>query len=514
MKNIILTGHDLTLEQIGRVAHHSGDVTVSIDEATRERISRSRLFVENAVDSGKVVYGITTGFGYFKNVTISKDQTRDLQRNLIMSHAVGVGEPLSRAQVRAMMLVRINSLVKGYSGVRQIVIDTLIDFLNKDVYPYVPRKGSLGASGDLSPLAHMTLVMMGMGEAFVDGKRAPAVDALASAGIVPVTLSSKEGLALTNGTAMMAGVGTLNLLRAEELSKIADIAASISVEGLMGSVTPYDQAIHDARPHQGQKDSSLNVRRLCAQSDIIESHEGCDRIQDAYSLRCTPQVHGAVRDTLAHVRRTLEIEVNSATDNPLIFPDEGVSRSAGNFHGEPIAFIMDFLAIAVSELANIAERRIAKFVDQSTSEGLPPFLIPKEEAGVSSGFMILQYTAAALTSENKTFAHPSSVDSIPTSANQEDHVSMGANATNKACLVLDNVQSVLAIELLTATQSLDFKKPLTPGVGSKAAYDHIRQHIPFLEKDRVLYHDIERVNAMIEDHSLLASVERAVDSLL
>ena len=513
MNTIVLTGNDLTLEQIGYAAHHE-DVHITIDEHTRERIARSRLFVDEAVDRGDVIYGLTTGFGFFKNVTISKEQTKDLQRNLIMSHAVGVGEPLSRAEARAMMLVRINSLVKGYSGVRQVVIDTLLAFLNKGVHPFVPRKGSLGASGDLSPLAHMTLVMMGMGEAFVDGKRAPAVDALSANEIVPITLSSKEGLALTNGTSMMAGVGTLNLLQAEELSKIADIAAAMSVEGLMGSVTPYDQPIHDARPHRGQSDCSANVRRMCESSPIIASHEGCDRIQDAYSLRCTPQVHGAVRDTLAHVRLTLEIEVNSATDNPLIFPDEGLSRSAGNFHGEPIAFVMDFLTIAVSELANIAERRIAKFVDQSTSEGLPPFLVPREEAGVSSGFMILQYTAAALTSENKTYAHPSSVDSIPTSANQEDHVSMGANATNKAALVLENVKSVLAIELLTATQSLDFKKPLIPGAGSKAAYDHVRQHIPFLEKDRVLYPDIERVNAMLEDHSLLASVERVVGPLL
>ncbi len=513
MNTIVLTGNDLTPEHIGHVAHHH-EVNVTIDDDTRERIARSRFFVDQAVEKGDVVYGITTGFGYFKNVTISKEQTTDLQRNLIMSHAVGVGEPLSLPEARAMMLVRVNSLVKGYSGVRQIVIDTLLEFLNKGVHPYVPRKGSLGASGDLSPLAHMTLVMMGMGEAFIDGRRVPAADALAKASIVPLSLSSKEGLALTNGTSMMAGVGTLNLLRAEELAKIADIAAAMSVEGLMGSTTPYDQPIHDARPHKGQTDCSKNVRRMCERSAIIDSHDGCDRIQDAYSLRCTPQVHGAIRDTLAHVRRTLDIEINSATDNPLIFPDEGVSRSAGNFHGEPIAFAMDFLAIAVSELANIAERRVAKFVDQSTSEGLPAFLVPKEEAGVSSGFMILQYTAAALTSENKTYAHPSSVDSIPTSANQEDHVSMGANATNKAKLVLDNVQSVLAIELLTATQSLDFKKPLNPGLGSKAAYDHVRQVIPFLEKDRVLYHDIERVNAMLEDHSLLAAVEHAVGPLI
>lgn len=512
MHEIVLTGHSLTIEQIYVVAHHR-DVHVSIDPSSRERLKRSRLFVEEAVARGDVIYGLTTGFGYFKNVVISQAQTEELQRNLIMSHAVGVDDPLTPAEARAMMVVRINSLIKGHSGVREVVIDTLLEMLNKHVIPFVPRKGSLGASGDLAPLAHMTLTMMGLGEAMMDGRRVPSVDALSRAHMVPLTLSSKEGLALTNGTSMMAGVGSLHLYRASEYAKISDIAAAMSTEGLMGSTVPYDEPVHAIRPHRGQLQCSENVRRLCASSQIIASHEGCDRVQDAYSLRCTPQVHGAIRDTLSHVRHVLSIEINSVTDNPLIFPDEGIARSAGNFHGEPIAFVMDFLGIAIAEMANIAERRIAKFVDKATSEGLPAFLIPEKEGGVSSGFMILQYTAAALVSENKTLAHPASVDSIPTSANTEDHVSMGANAVNKARQILDNTKSVLAIELLSAAQSLDFKKPHTPGVGSKAAYDHVRQFVSFLDKDRILYPDIERVNAMIDDHSLLAAVERSVGSL-
>ncbi|MBI4098809.1 MAG: histidine ammonia-lyase [Candidatus Magasanikbacteria bacterium] len=512
MSELILTGNNLTIEDVVRVAHHH-DVVVSIDPSARERLERSRFFVEKAVEQHEVVYGLTTGFGYFKNVVIDQTQVVEMQQNLLMSHAVGVGEPLTEPETRAMILVRINSLIKGYSGVRSVVVDMLVEFLNRSIYPYIPHQGSLGASGDLAPLSHMSLVMLGLGEAFVDGKRVPATQALARANLAPVTLSSKEGLALINGTAMMAGIGSLNLHRAEQLAKIADIAAAMSVESLMGSVVPFDENVQRVRPHEGQKICANNVRKLCEASEVIESHKDCGRVQDSYSLRCTPQVHGAVRDTLAFVRKTLEIEINSATDNPLIFPDENISRSAGNFHGEPIAFAMDFLGIATAELANIAERRIAKAVDKATSEGLPAFLIPEDQAGVSSGFMIAQYTAAALVSENKTLAHPDSVDSIPTSANQEDHVSMGANATHHAREIIDNVQAVLAIELLTTAQALDFKKPLRPGPGSLAAYQHIRQFIPFMERDRVLYPDIERTIKMVEDGSLLAAVERAVGKL-
>ncbi len=513
MENRIITldGNTLTIEDVIAVA--KDHTRVNISSGTRELLERSRFFVDDAVQKHEVIYGLTTGFGYFKNVTIDESRTEELQRNLVMSHAVGVGDPLTQEEARAMILIRINSLVKGFSGIRPIVVDTLVDFLNKDIYPFVPKKGSLGASGDLAPLSHMSLLLMGMGEALIDGKRVPGSHALAKAGIAPLRLSSKEGLALTNGTAMMAGIGCLNLTRAERLAKIADIAAAMSVESLMGSTVPFDKPIHDVRPHAGQLACSENVRTLVSESEIVASHEGCDRVQDSYSLRCTPQVHGAVRDTIAHARRVLEIEINAATDNPLVFPDEQITRSAGNFHGEPMAFIMDFLGIAVAELANLSERRIAKAVDTATNEGLPAFLVPEEHAGVSSGFMIMQYTAAALVSENKTYAHPDSVDSIPTSANQEDHVSMGANATHHASMIIDNVEQVLAIELLTAAQSTDFRKPHLPGRGSKAAYDHIRQFIPFMEKDRVLYPDIERTAALLKDGSLVGAVERAVGEL-
>lgn len=512
MDQVTLTGADLTIEDVVRVARNR-DIRVDIDEAARNRLGASRTFVEQAIERQEVIYGLTTGFGYFKNVTIDQSKTEELQRNLIMSHAVGVGAPLSEEAVRAMIIVRANSLLKGYSGIRPIVIDTLVSFLNKGVYPYVPQKGSLGASGDLAPLAHMSLVLMGYGEAFVDGRRVPGSQALARAGIAPIMFLAKEGLAMTNGTAMMAGLGCLNVHRAKQLAKIADISAALSLEALFGSLAPFHSEIHRIRPHEGQASCAQNIRLLCQDSRIAESHIDCDRVQDAYSLRCAPQVHGAVRDTLAHVERVLATEVNSATDNPLIFPDERISRSAGNFHGQPLAFAMDFLGIAVAELASISERRVAKLVDSATNEDLPAFLIPKEHAGVSSGFMIMQYTAAALVSENKTLAHPDSVDSIPTSANQEDHVSMGAAAARHAAQIIDNVEAVLAVELLTATQGLDFRKPLTPGKGALAASQHIRQFIPFVDTDRVLYPDIHRTVRMIQDHSLLDAVERVVGVL-
>lgn len=512
MKEFQLTGHSLTIEDVVYVANNR-DVHISIAPEAQEKIYASRSFVEQAVQDKKVIYGLTTGFGFFKNVTIDQSQTEQLQHNLIVSHAVGVGPALSEPEVRGMMLVRANSLIKGYSGIRIGVIQLLIDCINKGVYPYVPEIGSLGASGDLAPLAHMTLTIMGLGEAFVEGKRVPASEALMRVGLSPVTLSSKEGLALTNGTAMMCGIACLNLTRAERLAKIADIAGAMSVEGLMGSTAPFFHGVHDVRPHNGQQECAKNIRTLTRESAIIESHANCDRVQDSYSLRCIPQVHGAVRDTLAHVRRVLSTEINAATDNPLIFAEQGKSISAGNFHGEPIAFAMDFLGIAVAELGSLSERRLAKAVDAANNEGLPAFLIPKDQAGVSSGFMILQYTAAALVSENKTFAHPDSVDSIPTSANQEDHVSMGAAAARHARAIVGNVENVLAIELLANAQALDFRKPYDPGHGTKAAYQLIRKYVTFLEKDRIMYPDINTVHGLITSNQLLDHVERTVGQL-
>lgn len=513
MNQLSLKGDDLTIEEVVEVAMDPS-VRVTVAEEAKTQIAESRKFVEDALTAEKVIYGLTTGFGYFKNVKIDPARRDELQENLIMSHAAGVGKPLSQEVVRAMMLVRANSLIKGYSGVRSLLIDALLDLLNKNICPYIPEVGSLGASGDLAPLAHLSLVLLGKGEAIVGGVNIPALQALESVNLKPIRLSAKEGLALTNGTAMMTGMACLNLYRAEQLAKIADIGGAMSLEAMMGSMTPFHPRIHEVRAHSGQRQCSQNIRKLCRESQIIESHVNCGRVQDAYSLRCIPQVHGAVRDTLAHVRRVLEIEINSATDNPLIFPEEQTSRSAGNFHGEPIAFAMDFLSIAVAELANISERRIAKMVDQANSEGLPAFLIPKEQAGTSSGFMILQYTAAALVSENKTLAHPDSVDSIPTSANQEDHVSMGAAAARHARDIIRNAQHVLGIELMTAAQALDFRKPLTPGDGCRAAYEHIRAQVPFAEKDRIFYPDLQVINRMIEEGSILEVVENAVGKLI
>jgi histidine ammonia-lyase len=512
MMNIVLSGDNLKIEDVVSVAHND-EIVVSIDERAKDKILASRAFVDEAVDSGKVIYGLTTGFGYFKNVTIDKSKTEELQENIIMSHAVGVGNVLSYPTVRAMMLVRANSLIKGYSGVRLVVIETLIDCINKGVYPFIPEIGSLGASGDLAPLAHMSLVLIGQGEAFVNEKKISGSAALANAGITPLRLSSKEGLALTNGTALMAGLGCLNLHRAEQLTKIADIAGAMSLEAMMGSIVPFDSEVHEIRPHVGQQVCAKNFRRLCYESQIIHSHEHCDRVQDSYSIRCIPQVHGAVRDTVAHVRKTLEIEINSATDNPLIFAEEKIARSAGNFHGEPIALNMDFLSIAIAELASISERRIAKAVDKNHNEGLPAFLIPEEHAGLSSGFMIMQYTAASLVSENKTLAHPDSVDSIPTSANQEDHVSMGASATRHTRDIIDHVEQVLAIELMTAAQALDFRKPLLAGSGVLAAHNYIRKHISFVDKDRVMYKDIYFLTQKIQQEELLDVVEAEIGKL-
>jgi len=513
MKDIFLTGNDLTIEEVVSVAY-ANDVQVHIDPSAKEKILASRTFVEDAVKSGKVIYGLTTGFGYFKNVTIDPEKTEQLQTNLIVSHSVGVGKPLSLSEVRAMMIVRANSLVKGYSGVRLEVIESLLALINKNIYPYIPEIGSLGASGDLAPLAHMSLVLLGEGEVFWEGQRVPSRVVLEKVGIAPLRLSSKEGLALTNGTALMAGMGCLNFYRAENLAKIADIAGAMSLEAMMGSLVPFDPQVHMVRAHTGQQECAKNIRNLCRESSIIHSHINCERVQDSYSLRCIPQVHGAVRDTLTHIRHVLSIEINAATDNPLVFADENRTRSAGNFHGEPMAFIMDFLGIVVAELGSISERRIAKAVDGANSEGLPPFLIPAKEAGLSSGFMILQYTAAALVSENKTLAHPDSVDSIPTSANQEDHVSMGAAAARHARDIIERVEQVFALEFMTAAQALDFRKPLVPGQGIQAAYECIRKTVNFVEKDRVFYRDIESILDLIKKETLVHSVENVIGKLV
>ncbi|MBD3307994.1 histidine ammonia-lyase [candidate division KSB3 bacterium] len=508
MNVVMIDGEHLTLEQAYAVAVDNVPVELSSDAVTK--IVTARDYVERLVEEDAIVYGVTTGFGKFSHVKINHADVLTLQENLIMSHQTGVGEPFPEDVVRAIMLLRINTLAKGYSGVRPCVIQTLIDMLNKRVHPLIPRKGSVGASGDLAPLAHLAGVLIGKGEAWYNGHRLPGADAMKRAGIQPVQLQAKEGLALINGTQVMTGLGVFIQLQAERLAKILDIAGAITLEALKGTDTAFLELTHRVRPHRGQSVSAKNFLKLHAQSEIIQSHKNCTKVQDAYSLRCMPQVHGATKDVLRYVRSVLDIEINSATDNPLIFPDEEKVISCGNFHGQPIAMALDFLAIGLAELADISERRIEHLVDPDVS-GLPGFLV--KEGGLNSGFMIAQVTAVSLVSENKILAHPASVDSIPTSANQEDHVSMGTTAAVKAFEVLQNVQHVAAIELLCGVQGLDFLQPLTPGLGVRTAYDIIRTSVPYLDRDRPLHLDIQRCLELIINNTLLQAVEEAVGTL-
>jgi histidine ammonia-lyase len=502
---VVLDGHRLTLDQVVAVARRKAPVRV--DPAAWLGVEESRKVVDGLVASGTVAYGITTGFGEFAHVTIKASQVRDLQRNLLMSHAVGVGPRLPREVVRAMLLIRVNTLLKGCSGVRRVLVERLVDLLNRDLVPVVPSRGSVGASGDLCPLAHMALPVIGLGHVEMpDGRRLAAADALRLAGMQPLVLEAKEGLALVNGTQLMSAIGALAVQDARGLLQDAQVVAGMSLEALMGSVAPLLARIHESRPHPGQGVVAANVRNLTATSQIVESHEGCARVQDAYSLRCIPQVLGACRDVIENAAGVMQVEVNSATDNPLVFPD-GLIASQGNFHGEILAFHLDFLAIALAEVASIAERRVERLVNPDLSEGLKPFLVDK--GGLNSGFMIAQYVAAALVSENKVHAHPASVDSIPTSANQEDHVSMGSVSALKLAQVLENVRNVVAIEALCAAQALDFKAPLKPGTGSLAAWTRIRTSVPKLESDRILSDDVAALAGLLQDGALREAVAAA-----
>ena len=508
MKSLVLSGDQLTLDDA--VSAVRSGVSVRISSDAKEKVKAARLHVDAAVRGKKVIYGITTGFGAFSDVTISRAQGKQLQKNILMSHAAGVGNPLSDDIVRCTLLLMINSKAKGYSGLRPKTLDTLIRLFNKKVVPAVPEQGSVGASGDLAPLAHLSLVLIGRGQARYQGRTLSGAQALKRAGIVPVELAEGEGLALVNGTQVMTAIGVLTLHRAIQLAKVLDVAASMSLEVLLGSNKQFHKRIHRLRPHPGQIDSAANMRRITDGSEIISSHKDCGRVQDAYSLRCVPQVHGASRDTLSHVKRVIETEMNSATENPLIFPN-GQVMSGGNFHGQPVALAMDFLAIALAEFASISERRVERMINPMLS-GLPSFLI--EEGGLNSGFMIAQYTAAALVSENKILAHPASVDSIPTSANKEDHVSMGTIAARKAGQVLENVKQVAAIELLCAAQALDLFTNLKSGKGSLAAYRVIRRHVKPMKRDRELAPDIATVAALIDNDELLKAVEKTTGPLL
>lgn len=485
-----------------------GGRQVQLGDGARQAMQRSRDVVERIAASGEVVYGINTGFGKFADRVIPPAALQRLQRNLIVSHAVGVGDPLPPDVVRAMILLRVSALARGYSGIRAETAEALVDLLNAGLIPLVPRKGSVGASGDLAPLAHLALALIGEGTILADGVPVPARQALERAGLSPVTLGPKEGLALINGTQLMSALGALLLADARNLLDVADIAGAMSLEAVRGTNRAFDARVQAVRPHPGQALVADRLRALTDGSQIMASHRlEQHRVQDPYSLRCMPQVHGAARDAIAYASTVIETEINSATDNPLIFPDDGSVISCGNFHGEPLAMALDFAGIALAELADISERRIEVMLDPGFSE-LPPFLTM--HGGVDSGFMVSQYTAAALVSENKVLAHPASVDSIPTSANQEDHVSMGVTSGLKAREIQSNVQSVLAIELLCAAEGIDYRRPLRTSVSLEGVHALIRGAVPHLTGDRVLYPDIEAVATMVRDGSIARAAAEAM----
>jgi histidine ammonia-lyase len=485
-----LEGQRLSLEEVARVA--IGEEDVRLSRGARARVDEARLAVERIIAEGRVVYGVNTGFGKLSDVHIPQSELRELQLNLVRSHACGVGRALSEAETRAMMLLRANVIALGYSGARAEVIELLLSMLERGVHPVIPEKGSVGASGDLAPLAHLALVLIGEGEALYKTERMRGGEALKRAGLVPLQLEAKEGLALLNGTQAMAAVGGLALHRAERLARVADVAGAMTLEALRGTPVAFDERIHNARPHEGQQQVAARLRELLSDSEIRASHvENDPRVQDAYSLRCMPQVHGAVLGALRHAREVVEIETGAATDNPLIFMDNGDVLSGGNFHGAPLALSFDYAAIALTDLMSITERRIDRLVNPDSNEGLPPFLTTR--AGTSSGFMMAQVTAASLLAEARVLAHPASIDNVPTDGGKEDHVSMGMTAAVKLRAIVENAEYMLAIELLAAAEGLEHRKPLKPGRGALRAYEAVRAIAPPLNQDRPLADDFERL---------------------
>ena len=503
-----LNGRNFTLGQLVEIARNGKTAAVSVN--SEARIKKARALVEDWVKKGTRIYGVTTGFGALSDVPISFEDTKMLQRNILLSHAAGMGRCMDDDVVRAMMALRINDFCRGNSGLRLETIQILAHLLNTGIIPVVPEKGSVGASGDLVPMAHLALVLIGEGEAFVDGVRMPGARALAAKNIEPLELAAGEGLALINGTQFMLALGCLALHDALNLCKHADIAASMSLETLMGTRTAFDPRIHNARPHLGQMKAASDMMKITDNSEIISSHRDCSRVQDAYTLRCSPQVHGASWDAFGYVERVIRVEMNASTENPLIFPESDEFLSGGNFHGQPVALACDFLGIAIAELANISERRIERLVNPQLS-GLPAFLV--KDTGLNSGFMIAQYVAASLVSENKVIAHPASVDSIPTSANMEDHVSMGAIAARKCRDIVENTEQVIAIELLCGAQAIDMFTNLKAGKGTMAAYETIRSKVPCMTKDRFLSADIAAVRKLLHSGRIVRAVEDAVGKL-
>ena len=508
----VVVGEPITLADVVRVARDAAPVTLA--PAALDRVRASRAFVERLVADGRPAYGINTGFGRLAQVRIAAGDVRALQRHLVLSHAVGVGAPLPAEVVRGMLMLRAQSLAVGHSGIRAETLQLLLDCLNAGVHPVVPAQGSVGASGDLAPLAHVALALIGEGEAEHHGTVLGAADALARAGLTPAVLEAKEGLALINGTQAMTSLGILAVADGLALATCADVAGAMTLEALQGTLAAFDPRVAELRPHPGAAAAAENVRRLGSGSGIHAAHASCPKVQDAYSLRCIPQVHGATRDALAHAAEVLTREANSVTDNPLLFPEDpdgGRVLSAGNFHGQPVALAMDYAKLAIAELANISERRTAQLMDPALSDGLPAFLTPRQ--GLHSGLMIVQYTAASLVSENKVLAHPASADSIPTSANQEDHVSMGTTSARHARQVLEHARWVIAIELLCAAQALEFRRPLVPAPGTGAAYAAVRRVVPALEGDRALQADLRAVHALVVNGDAVRAAEAVVGPL-
>lgn len=493
MKEIIINGESLTFEQVLAVAYGKpGEPRVVLSDEARSKVERSANAVQTLLGRGEVAYGITTGFGAFKDKIISREQVEELQRNIVVSHAVGVGDAFDTPTVRAIMLIRANTLARGHSGIRPATLDLILEFINRGIHPVIPEKGSLGASGDLAPLAHFACVLIGEGEAEYGGENFSGADVLQKAGLSPLTLAAKEGLALTNGTTIMTAVGLLETARAMRLSKLADVAGCLSLEALNGTVMAFDERIHALRPHPRQIDCARNLRELLAESEFVRGFDPAN-VQDAYTLRCMPQVHGACRDAVAYAEWLIDLELNSVTDNPLIFisDDNGEENieviSGGNFHGEPLALAFDYLAMALADLGNISERRTMRLTDEASNAHVLPAFLTKN-GGLNSGFMIVQYTAAALCTENKVLAHPASVDTIPSSANVEDHVSMGATSALKLRQIAENLELILSLELFCAAQGVDFRKEVLGseaklGRGTREIYSAIRERVPFIETD-------------------------------
>lgn len=500
MKKFILDGNSITIDSLYEMTFSEGVFELASD--AKAKVQASRDYIEGRIKNGEVMYGVNTGFGAFSSVRISDSEIEQLQKNLIRSHSMGIGEPFTKDQSKAMMILRANTLARGHSGVRVDVIEKILEFLNEDVIPVIPQQGSVGASGDLAPLSHLALALIGEGEVWGESLN----------GVQPLQLKAKEGLSLINGCQVMTAVGLLALFEARDLLKIADITGAMSIEGLRGSRKPFDPLIAATRPHGGEAPTARNLLKvMAATSEIAESHALNDpRVQDAYSLRCMPAVHGAAKMSLAYCIKVLETEANSSTDNPLVFADAGKILSCGNFHGMPVAHAMDFAAIAISSLASISHERISKFISTQMSE-LPPFLAPN--GGLNSGHMIVQVASASLVSENKVLAHPASVDSMPTSAEKEDHVSMGTIAARKFTQIVKNAQNVFAMELLAGTQALDMIAPLKPAAGVLAAYNEIRKHVPFAKEDRIFAKDVEKIRQLILNRDILKHVESKTGNL-